>query len=197
MNLDPATFAYDASNTPAHVWAALRDADQWNPEQHGEELAPFAVMVAGIKPHNVLEIGVRRGGTVAVWHGISTGTVIGIELPGDAFNEQRGQDLWNLYPRYWPLFEDSHRPEALAEVKRRLVGEPLDLLFLDGDHSAEGVKQDFEMYSPLVRKDGLVAFHDIVERHDCAVKPFWDALPGEKIEFNIGAVWGGIGAVRV
>jgi predicted O-methyltransferase YrrM len=40
---------------------------------------------------------------------------------------------------------------------------PVDLIFIDGDHSYEGVKQDFEIYAPLVRSDGLIAFHDILE----------------------------------
>jgi predicted O-methyltransferase YrrM len=34
-------------------------------------------------------------------------------------------------------------------------------LFIDGDHSYDGVRQDFEMYAPLVRPGGLVAMHDI------------------------------------
>jgi hypothetical protein len=34
-------------------------------------------------------------------------------------------------------------------------------LFIDGDHTYEGVRRDFEMYSPLVRKGGIIAFHDI------------------------------------
>lgn len=37
----------------------------------------------------------------------------------------------------------------------------IDLLFIDGDHIYEGVRKDFEMYSPLVRKGGIIAFHDI------------------------------------
>jgi len=44
-----------------------------------------------------------------------------------------------------------------------LNGEPLDFLFIDGDHTYEGVKRDFEMYSPLVRNGGIIAFHDIVK----------------------------------
>jgi predicted O-methyltransferase YrrM len=187
---------YDASNVPPHVWAALRDADRWGPEQHGDELAPFAMMVAELNPRHVLEIGVRKGGTAAVWHGLSTGYVIGMDLPGDSFNEKRAHELWEAYPRYWGMLHDSHTLEALAEVKRRLVGEPLDLLFHDGDHSAEGVRKDFEMYAPLVRKGGIVAFHDIVDHPACAVKPFWDSLQGDKVEFNIHAPWGGIGAIR-
>ncbi|MEO0196406.1 MAG: class I SAM-dependent methyltransferase [candidate division WOR-3 bacterium] len=39
----------------------------------------------------------------------------------------------------------------------------LDFLFIEGNHSYEGVKMDFEMYFPLVRKGGIIAFHDIVK----------------------------------
>jgi len=38
----------------------------------------------------------------------------------------------------------------------------LDFLFIGGDHTYEGVRMDFEMYSPLVRSCGIVVFHDIV-----------------------------------
>jgi predicted O-methyltransferase YrrM len=43
-----------------------------------------------------------------------------------------------------------------------LKGNKVDFLFIDGDHSYEGVKKDFEMYSPLVKKGGIIVFHDIV-----------------------------------
>lgn len=199
VNLDPATFPYDASNTPPHVWAALRDADKWGPEQHGEELAPFAAMVASVGPHNVLEIGFRRGGTLAVWHGISSGTVIGLDLP-EEFTEKRSAELWEAYPRVWCLLADSHQASTLAEVKRRLMGEPVDFLFIDGDHSPEGVRQDFEIYAPLVRKGGIVGLHDIQPHPgSMGVHEFWRELsrnPNAQ-EFNIGAIWGGIGALVV
>ena len=35
------------------------------------------------------------------------------------------------------------------------------MLFIDGDHSYEGVEHDFLTYGPLVRRDGIIAFHDI------------------------------------
>lgn len=38
---------------------------------------------------------------------------------------------------------------------------PIRLLFIDGDHSYEVSKQDFELWSPYVVPDGLIAFHDI------------------------------------
>jgi hypothetical protein len=32
-----------------------------------------------------------------------------------------------------------------------LGGERVDFIFIDGDHTYEGVKRDFEMHSPLMR----------------------------------------------
>jgi len=57
---------------------------------------------------------------------------------------------------------NSHDTETLQKVKKILNGKNLDFLFIDGDYTYEGVKRDFEMYGPLVRKGGIIAFHDIV-----------------------------------
>ena len=38
---------------------------------------------------------------------------------------------------------------------------PIRLLFIDGDHSAEAVRQDFASWSPFVPPRGLVVFHDV------------------------------------
>ena len=62
---------------------------------------------------------------------------------------------------------------------RILDGEKLDYLFIDADHTYSGVQCDFEMYSPLVRSGGIVAFHDIVTyKHEteCQVERFWDEI---------------------
>jgi len=37
---------------------------------------------------------------------------------------------------------------------------PIALLFIDGDHDYEMVKQDFELWYPHVIKDGILAMHD-------------------------------------
>jgi len=52
------------------------------------------------------------------------------------------------------------RDEAVVkEVKVRLASRRIDLLFLDGDHSYAGVKEDYEIYGPLTAN--LIALHDI------------------------------------
>lgn len=37
---------------------------------------------------------------------------------------------------------------------------PVDLVFVDGDHSEAGCRTDWELWSPLVAPGGVVAFHD-------------------------------------
>jgi hypothetical protein len=36
----------------------------------------------------------------------------------------------------------------------------IDLLFIDGDHSYEGVKKDFELYSKILSDNGVIIIHD-------------------------------------
>ena len=38
--------------------------------------------------------------------------------------------------------------------------EPVDFVFIDGDHSEEGLLADWEAWSPLVEPGGIVALHD-------------------------------------
>ena len=45
------------------------------------------------------------------------------------------------------------------EAAKRLEG-AFDLIFIDGDHSLEGIKQDWADWSDRVQPDGIVALHD-------------------------------------
>jgi predicted O-methyltransferase YrrM len=81
----------------------------------------------------------------------------------------------------------------------------IDLLFIDGDHTYEGVKADFEKYLPLVKKGGLIAFHDILDTpehraQNCYVAKFWEEIKQqhEHKEFVSQPLnWGGIGVLKV
>jgi predicted O-methyltransferase YrrM len=80
------------------------------------------------------------------------------------------------------LREDSHKEETVRKLKDILGGGMIDLLFIDGDHRYEGVRKDFEMYSPLVRKGGIIAFHDICPGPPDAVggvPSFWKETMGK------------------
>jgi predicted O-methyltransferase YrrM len=86
----------------------------------------------------------------------------------DPFRPNRGSETFD---DYWSEFvrtirvcglEDFVVP--LADYSQNVVdrfddGE-LDLLFIDGDHSYEGVKRDYELYVSKVKPGGLILFHD-------------------------------------
>lgn len=100
--------------------------------------------------------------------------------------------------------EDSHNKETLQEIKKILDGRKLDFLFIDGDHTYTGVKRDFELYKQLVRKGGIIAFHDIAPHSletKCEVNKFWNEIKNnyEYQEFveDWKQNWAGIGLIKV
>jgi len=50
--------------------------------------------------------------------------------------------------------------DALPILQQALAGEYLSYIFVDGDHSYEGVKRDIINYFPLLMSGGLMIFHD-------------------------------------
>lgn len=91
-------------------------------------------------------------------------------------------------PNYPPadIHGDSHNLKTLEQLKGRLADRAIDLLFIDGDHSYDGVKRDYEIYGPLTKH--IIALHDIntekISQHDCiAVTDFWRELVAED-KFN-------------
>jgi hypothetical protein len=46
------------------------------------------------------------------------------------------------------------------DAGRAWKGGETDLVFIDGDHSPEGCREDFEVWSPHLAADGAIAFHD-------------------------------------
>ncbi len=64
-----------------------------------------------------------------------------------------------------------------------------DYIYIDGDHSYRGVRRDYRLFWPRLRKRGFMAFHDI-SRHEktrwgaFGVWRFWQELKGNKISFD-------------
>lgn len=139
-------------------------------------------------PRAVLEIGTARGGTLFSWCALAApdATVISLDLPGGIHGG--GYPPWKLllYRRFARpgqsihlLRGDSHNPRMLEAVKNLLPPGGLDFLFIDGDHTLAGVRNDYEMYSPLVKSGGAIVFHDIcVHRPEfnCHVDELWNQI---------------------
>lgn len=52
-----------------------------------------------------------------------------------------------------------------VETARNWNGGQVDFLYVDGDHVYESVRADFDAWFPHVASDGIVAFHDVDDRH--------------------------------
>jgi len=63
--------------------------------------------------------------------------------------------------------------EAVSDFKNKSI----DLLHIDGLHTYEAVKHDFDIWLPKVKRDGIIIFHDVLERKDdFGVYKLWDEL---------------------
>ena len=63
----------------------------------------------------------------------------------------------NKYKKNFHLIKgSSYSNETVEKVKK--VTKTIDLLFIDGDHSAHGVTQDFFKYKDFISKNGIIVF---------------------------------------
>ena len=137
----------------------------------------------------VVEIGRFKGGSTFIF----------------ASSMRDGVELWS-YDFHVALRPDMPGPQLDAELRAALeryrlahkvhliVGDsrtadpphrPLEVLFIDGDHSYEGAKADYARWSELVRPGGHMLFHDAVDTGGYGnVYPGVSALMGE-----IGEGW--------
>jgi cephalosporin hydroxylase len=192
--------------------------------QKKDEILSLLGLVEALEPVTVVEIGTASGGTLFMLTEVAAvnATIISVDLPGGRLGGETS-DMRFDYPAWrtrlyrgfaredqtvHALRADSHDVATVREVRRLLGERTIDFLFIDGDHSYDGVRQDFELYSPLVRKDGVVAFHDIVpggpgKRGDPGDVPvFWKEVGTRyrvEAEFVEDWDWGscGIGVLRL
>lgn len=166
--------------------------------QKPAELAGFLELLDTCNIQVMVEIGSYAGGTLWAWQHVAD-EVICVDLPGTGVYAATGGEK-NTH-RAAAVWGDSHDPLTLETLKGVLVGRPVDCLFIDGDHTYQGVKQDYEMYAPLVRAGGVIAFHDIAdhpEHPDIQVSRLWAEIrTSDAVEIiSSEAPWGGIGVLH-
>jgi len=160
----------------------------FQPLQYTFEITKLLEHVKKMKPKVVVEIGTANGGTLLSMIKVAPkdASFVSIDLPAGEFG---GGYAWYKIPLLKAfvsgkqslhlLRADSHKLETRQQLEKILAGQPIDFLFIDGDHTFKGVKQDFELYSPLVRKGGSIAFHDIVphaKELNTEVDKFWNKI---------------------
>lgn len=194
---------------------AAEAIERRNAHQKPAELESLIALLRERQPRTVVEIGTHQGGTLFALCQVAhpEAMLVSIDLPGGMWGGGYSRRDARRFRRYaqpgqklHTLRRDSQKPRTLKKLRSLLDGRGIDFLLIDGDHSYEGVKRDWEIYEPLVEPGGLIAFHDIIDHPKetlVEVDRFWNELTVElrTVEFTDPGhdrgqgPWGGIGVV--
>lgn len=116
----------------------------------------------GIEHPLVVEIGIWKGHQKTFYERILGAEYIGIDLDPKSPAE---------------IIGDSMDDSTMAALLSRLNGRKINLLFIDGCHTFEGVSGDYERYGKLTKN--IIAIHDIAT----------DWIPEEKVKVKVKMFW--------
>lgn len=136
--------------------------------QKRSELPEFIEFLTTIPLTNIAEIGVARGGTFAILAKLAAKDSLLVGIDKLAAQAQSAKDLLireSPGQRIELIDGVSSSDDTLQKLESALMGKKLDLLFIDGDHTYEGVKRDYALYERYVRPGGWIGFHDIIMHH--------------------------------
>jgi predicted O-methyltransferase YrrM len=135
-------------------------------------------LVKSAKPAVVVEIGSARGrstcfiGTALKENGSGKLYAIDPHTP-NLWNDEDSPDTYRTLSKNVEKFGLGPYVEIMRATSEEIAPQwqlPIDILFIDGDHSYEGVKRDWEVFSQFVQPFGCVIFHDTL----------WDLKPDPK-----------------
>ena len=166
-------------------------------KQMKRAMQPYVLMLYELvyenKMSNVLELGVRQGQStrtiLSALEELGGGTLTSIDL------RDRTDRIKSTFPsllQYWDsIVGDSHEQSTLDKVSKKKY----DMLLLDGDHSISGIRSDYKMYVPLVKKGGIVLIHDIYNENETMID-FWSEVEAEE-KFGFSHGFAGMGIIKV
>ena len=173
------------------------------------ELMALVDVYNDIKPMLVLEIGSQNGGTLYYWLRDAPPGAVVVNI--DIFQNMEPKDakifreMWHTWAPFGitqhTLEGRSDDPAIFAQAVALLP--EIDFLFIDACHTYEGARYDFLKYGPLVRKGGVIAFHDLItpdHQQHIQVGKLWREIQaaGYKTqELRANAPWGGVGIVWI
>lgn len=130
-----------------------------NPEQiysiygqdHGQDFFEYMPYCKAVGRGIVLEIGVRGGVSTAAFLLSKAEEVYSVDIDPRCAELYKGHEKWTF------IYSDSKDHVTV----RSAFPSSIDILFVDGDHSYEGLKADLDNYHDHVKPGGLILVHDV------------------------------------
>lgn len=146
-------------------------------------------LVRNTRPKRIVELGTHKGHSFfsfcqAVKDGWLNTELYAVDTwRGDNHTGPYDESIWSNINKVRKTFYNALNltlvRKTFDEARDDFEDESIDLLHIDGYHTYEAVKHDFENWIGKVRNDGFVLFHDIAEKHDdFGVFRLWGELKG-------------------
>lgn len=151
-------------------------------DQDPLEISELLLIFKGLWPRlSVVEIGSREGGTLKLWlDNMEKARCVSIDLSEGRPEQVAGHGgLWLEWAKAkgnrFACLEKESQDRNIVDIVEMAMA-PIDFLFIDGGHTYEQVKADYDNYGSLVRYGGIIAFHDVVDKDWPDVVRFWNEV---------------------
>jgi predicted O-methyltransferase YrrM len=155
----------------------------------GDSEARFLAMLAACAPADgvIVEIGSYKGkstvllASIAAHYGL--GPVVAVDphtapsitdpklAPGESSFEEFTAAL-----RSAKLQEHVEVHRAFSREVAKGWSRPIRLLWIDGDHTYQGTKEDFALFSPFLSNGAIVAMHDALHAYEGPIRVFVEEI---------------------
>jgi cephalosporin hydroxylase len=137
--------------------------------QYPNQFSKYLMLLSTFKISSYLEIGCRWGGTFIITNEL-------LKLKNKKVKSYACDliDMSSILTEYKNHSDFTYIKDNSANLNKENAQDKIDLILIDGDHSYNGVKIDFEkslQYSPK-----YVVFHDIVSDACHGVVQFWGEI---------------------
>ena len=183
------------------AWARIRAAPGFLTEREGR----FLALIAACTPAQgtILEIGSYKGkstvGLASIAQLYGFGPVVAVD-PHSApavtdYGHGTAQSSWDDFRATLRAAGVENSVEAHRAYSRDLAKDwnrPIRLLWIDGDHTYNGAKDDIDLFGQHLVPNGIVAFHDVLHSFEGPVRVFTEVVLASD-DYGPAGVCGSIG----